>query len=379
MQCSHPLKAFKIGIHPSGKPKYMICSYKTNHVERRGQNWTACMSPDLSPFRDQSVRDFIEVPCGNCVSCRLNYSRVWADRCLLEAQYHSSAYFVTLTYSDRFVFRSQYVCDRTGEVLEALSLRKRDFQLFMKRLRKKFSDQKIRFFACGEYGSETFRPHYHAILFGLKLDDLNLYKRERGYNYYTSESLQDCWSKTVTPDFLNDYGDLQGFDEVPLNMSEFDNVRGDNTPLRLPIGHVIVCNVTWETCAYTARYVMKKLKGPEAEFYEDHNIEPPFTLMSRKPGIARQYYDDHPDLYKHAYINISTPDGGRKIRPPKYYDKLFDLDHPEASEKLREQRRRLAAEAKAAKLASTSLSYEDYLQVEEDALQDRIKALRRNL
>uniref|UniRef100_A0AAU8AU79 Replication initiator protein n=2 Tax=unclassified Microvirus TaxID=338099 RepID=A0AAU8AU79_9VIRU len=366
MQCTNPLKAFQIGYHPSGKPMYKICSYKVHHVEKRGDNWIPCFTPDLSPYREKSVREFIEVPCGNCSACRLNYSRQWADRCLLEANYHSSAYFATITYSDNFVPRSEYVCDRTGEVLEALTLRKRDFQLFMKRLRKKFSDQKIRFFACGEYGSETFRPHYHAIIFGLKLDDLQVYKRERGFTYYNSPSLQDCWSKDVSSQEL-------------VNSTNFSNIRGDNTPLRLPIGHIVVSEVTWETCAYTARYVMKKLKGPEANFYAEHCIEPPFTLMSRKPGIARQYYDEHPALFENAYINVSTPTGGRKIRPPKYFDKLYDLDFPEASAELKEQRRRLAAEAKAAKLASTSLDYESYLQVEQEALEDRIKALRRTL
>ncbi len=379
MQCTKPLKAFQIGFHPSGKPMYKICSYKVHHVEKRGDNWIPCFTPDLSPYREKSVREFIEVPCGDCIACRLNYSRNWADRCMLELEYCDSAYFATITYSDFWVPRSNYIASDTGEVLEALTLRKRDFQLFMKRLRKKFSDQKIRFFACGEYGSETFRPHYHAIIFGLKLDDLQVYKRERGFTYYNSPSLQDCWSRTVDLEDLYDGDSLLGFDEVPDDSSEFSNIRGDNTPLRLPIGHIVVSEVTWETCAYTARYVMKKLKGPEADFYAKHCIEPPFTLMSRKPGIARQYYDDHPDVFKNAYINVSTPTGGRKIRPPKYYEKLYDLDFPEASAELKEQRRRLAAEAKAVKLASTSLDYESYLQVEQEALEDRIKALRRTL
>ena len=156
---------------------------------------------------------------------------------------------------------------------------KRDFQLLMKRIRFKFSDDKIRFFMSGEYGSQTFRPHYHAILFGLHLDDLKPYKtvKEAGeyYTYYNSESLQECW----------------------------------------PYGYVVVGEVTWESCAYTARYVMKKLKGKEAKFYEEHNIQPEFTLMSRKPGIARRYYDEHPDIYEQDKINVSTPKGGKSFRP----------------------------------------------------------------
>lgn len=369
MGCSHPLKAFPIGVNPSGKTKYMITSYKVHHVECRRGNWYPCMSSDLSPFRDRSVSEFIEVPCGNCTACRLAYSRDWANRCSLELGYHKSAYFVTLTYSPDFVPRVDYIDGSTGELLEALTLRKRDFQLFMKRLRKRFSDQHIRYFAAGEYGSKTFRPHYHAIIFGLELDDLLHYKTVRlddgtCYSYYTSKSLSECWIHTHGRE----------------DSSEFSNIRGDNTPLiGQTLGFVVVGQVNWHTCAYTARYVMKKLKGPEAEFYRDHNIEPPFTVMSRKPGIARQYYDDHPDLYQHKFINLSTPEGGKKIMPPRYYDKLYDLDCPEDSKALKELRRRLAQERTAAKLAQTDFSYEEYLQVEEDALEDRIKSLRRNL
>ena len=123
---------------------------------------------------------------------------------------------------------------------------------------------------------------------------------------------------------------------------------------------------------------MKKLTGPEAEFYENFNIVPEFSLMSRKPGIARQYYEDHPDLYEHEFINISTEKGGRKFRPPKYYDKLFDLDCPEESAKLKAIRTKMADEAKKAKLQKTTLSYLDQLAVEERNQLARIKSLKRS-
>lgn len=56
------------------------------------------------------------------------------------------------------------------------TLRKRHYQLFFKRLRKWYG-KPIRYFGTGEYGSKTQRPHYHFIIFGLKLDDLKLYGR----------------------------------------------------------------------------------------------------------------------------------------------------------------------------------------------------------
>ena len=100
--------------------------------------------------------------------------------------------------------------------------------------------------------------------------------------------------------------------------------------------------------------------------------------MSRKPGIARQYYDDHPDLYEFEYINVKTETGGRKFRPPRYFDKLYDLDQPEASAALKETRRKMAEQAQQAKLSQTSLSYLDLLRVEEQAKLDGIKSLDRS-
>lgn len=243
------------------------------------------------PFPEEKI---VKLPCGQCSGCRIQYSREWANRCMLELQYHDSAFFVTLTYDDIHVPRSYYADPETGEAMTSLTLCKRDFQLFMKRLRRKFGDDHIRFFMAGEYGSNTFRPHYHAIIFGLHLDDLSLYKKSpQGFSYYNSPSLQACWSDPETGQAL---------------------------------GFAVVAEVTWETCAYTARYVMKKLTGKESEFYKTFNITPEFTLMSRKPGIARQYYDEHPDIYKKEFINVSTEKGGLKFKPPRYFDKLYDLE-----------------------------------------------------
>lgn len=357
MPCYHPLKAFPIGLTDAGKRKMKVTSYEVEAVYQMspGEPWYALSSPSRPPGCFRYSTQWVSIPCSRCIGCRMEYSRQWANRCMLELQYHDSSYFVTLTYNEEHVPRSYYGSPDSGEANPSLTLSKRDFQLFMKRLRKAFPDDKIRFFMCGEYGPTTFRPHYHAILFGLHLNDLVPFsKSEQGFVYYTSESLQRCWSVRPGKDSA-----------TPL--ANFD-----------PIGHILVANVTWETCAYTARYITKKLTGPAASFYSDFNIEPPFTLMSRKPGIARQYYDDHPDLYEFEYINVKTETGGRKFRPPKYFDKLYDIDYPEASAALKETRRKMAEEAQKAKLAQTSMSYLEYLQVEENAKLDAIKSLDRS-
>lgn len=92
--------------------------------------------------------------CGQCIPCRVNRRRVWAARLQLESFGHDASCFVTLTYSEDHLPVSG-------------SLVPRDLQLFLKRLRKAVSPARLRFFAVGEYGPQTFRPHYHAALFGL--------------------------------------------------------------------------------------------------------------------------------------------------------------------------------------------------------------------
>lgn len=353
MPCYHPLKAFCIGITLNGKQKMKVTSYEVESVYQMVPNGAWYCSGSLARNVYRVVTDFVTIPCSRCIGCRLEYSRQWANRCMLELQYHKSSYFVTLTYNEHFVPRSYYGNSDTGEALPSLTLRKTDFQKFMKRLRKAFPDQLIRFFMCGEYGPETFRPHYHVILFGLELDDLVLYKQSRGFSYYTSAKLQRCWSSLLTR-------------------------KQDGSPQYAEMGRCLIANVTWETCAYTARYITKKLTGPAADFYSDFNLEVPFTLMSRKPGIARQYYDDHPDVMEYEYINVKTDKGGRKFRPPKYYDVLFDAEEPERSAERKALRREMAEAAKVAKLSQTTMSYLELLQVEEDAKLDAIKSLDRS-
>lgn len=325
MSCYHPNNAVVLGVDADGKKKLRF------------------LGQDVSATLLYPGKEVIQVPCGQCIGCRIDRSRQWANRCMLELQYHDSAFFVTLTYDDFHVPKSYYPDPETGEAHTSFTLCKRDFQLWMKRLRKKFSDDKIRFFACGEYGSETHRPHYHVIVFGLHLNDLEKYKTARlgdsYYVYYNSPSLQETW----------------------------------------PNGFVVVGEVTWESCAYVARYVTKKLTGPQAEFYEKFNLVPEFSDMSRRPGIARQYYDEHgKEIYEHEYLNVSTPKGGKKFKPPRYFDRLFDIDCPGSLDELKARRKRNSQAAMQAKMKRTNLDPPEILKVEESAFQNKTKKLRRS-
>lgn len=351
------MKAFPTFISPeTGKQQYKIVPYETNHIYFDGSKFVGRYDKPLGGT--SAITDFVEIPCGQCIGCRLERSRQWANRCLLELQDHPEhpGYFVTLTYDDYHLPRSWYGDPHTGLASQAFSLCKRDFQLFFKRLRK-VTGQEIRYFGCGEYGPTTFRPHGHFDIFGLHLDDLTPLpgRSELGYQYYNSPTLDRVWS-------------------FPMR-DEFGNPMEDKPSLA---GFAVIGEITWETCAYTARYITKKLTGPEAQYYQFFNIEPPFSMMSLKPGIGRMYYDQHPDLYDHEYIHISTDKGGRKFRPPRYFDRLFDIDHPEESAQMKAFRKSAAEETKRLKLQSTGLDYLSMLQVQEDSLNGRIKSLLRN-
>lgn len=346
LACYHPLKAWHTGsFNPdTGKEILRITGYDVTYspVEYTGLGYGP-------------AQGYIEIPCGRCIGCRLEYSRQWANRCMLELGYHGSSYFLTITYDDLHVPRRYYADPDTGVAHPSLSLDKRDVQLFFKRLRKSFGECHIRYFGCGEYGPTTHRPHYHLIVFGLVLDDLEYYKRSQsGHAIYTSAKLDRAWWFPPRDD------------------------RGESYSSPSFAGRITVQEVTWECCAYTARYITKKLNGPEGKFYETFNIDPPFTLCSRKPGIGRQYYDDHmPGMMDVEYINVATPTGGRKFRPPRYYHRLYDEEYPEASAELKVTRKLMAEYRKQLKLENTDLNYIEYLSVEEAKLNERIKALKR--
>ena len=101
--------------------------------------------------------------------------------------------------------------------------------------------------------------------------------------------------------------------------------------------------------------------------------------MSRKPGIGRDYYDDHPDVYQHEFINVSTKDGGRKFRPPRYFDRLLEQDDPELFEQLKEQRKERAKETQNAKAAKSTMSFMQALEVAESNKLASTKKLKREL
>ena len=195
----------------------------------------------------------VQIPCGKCIGCRLEKSRQWAMRCTHEATLHKENCFLTLTYDN-------YHLDPSG------SLNVTDIQLFMKRLRKRFEGKKIRYFQCGEYGDLHQRPHHHVIIFGLDFHDKELAEIANTKNpLYTSNILSILW----------------------------------------PFGLHRIGSVTFESTAYVARYVLKKITGEEAENHYQGRL-PEYVTMSRRPGIAYGWIEKYKDdVYPHDYVIIS--------------------------------------------------------------------------
>lgn len=281
----------------------------------------------------------VVLPCGQCLECRLKYAAGWANRILMEAQYHEDSYFVTLTYDDEHVPVSH---TEDGELVYTLN--PKDLQDFIKRLRRDqeyHKDNKIRFYAVGEYGSSTHRPHYHAIIFGFKIDDLeSIGRNQHGTPLHDSKTVRRLWG---------------------LGLTEVDKL-------------------TWESAAYCARYTVKKLGKSETDFYEEMGLTPEFSRMSLKPAIGRQYLDDHMEqIYENDEIFISTAQGGRKVKPPRYYDQKFDDIYPEKMAQIKCNRKEVAEKAQKTRLSQYGGTYFELLAMQEEKVKAQNRKLRRNL
>jgi len=203
-----------------------------------------------------------QLPCGKCISCRLEYSRQWAQRCVHEASMYEKNCFITLTYND--------------ENLGDNRLDYTDFQKFMKRLRKKEPHLEISFFATGEYGELNKRKHWHAIIFNWEPPDkIHQFTTDRGDKVFTSTTLDTLWG----------------------------------------LGETKTGSVTIESAGYCARYAAKKLvHGKDQE----HNYNP-ISKKSSKHAIGKRWLEKHwEDVFNHGYL---VNHDGTKTGIPRYYEK----------------------------------------------------------
>ena len=276
------------------------------------------------------VKDFF-VPCGQCMGCKLERSRQWAIRCMHESSLHERNCFITLTYND-------------AHLPDFKNLEYSQFQLFMKRLRKKFDGKKIRFFMCGEYGDRKDRPHFHACLFGHDFDDKILYKQTAaGPNLYTSKTLDALWS------------DKKGV-----------------------IGFTTIGDVTFESAAYVARYIIKKGNGKNSSLdYQEIDVETgelfqktkEFNRMSLKPGVGSDFYKKwKSDMFPLDVCVVN----GVATKPPQYYFKKLKIEDPQTYEDICYARETRAKE-------NSADNTDERLYVKEAVLTAKITLLSREL
>lgn len=336
MTCYNPLRAFWTGEYTAAGKKEYIVGKDVDHIEFYNGSWHKVFSKEI--FKARPIRDYIEIPCGQCIGCKLDYAKSWADRCVMELDYHENNYFLTLTYDDEHLKYGYREDDQTGEIFEYPTLAYDDVTLFIKRLRKNKKLEDFRYYYCGEYGEKFDRPHYHMIAYGLPVSDFKFYKRtEQGDILYTSDELSSIWQN----------------------------------------GYVVVGEVTWKSCRYVAGYVQKKAYSTEAFLqYDLTGRERPKTHMSTKPAIGKRFYLDHRDeLYKLDHITIK----GIEIRPNRYFDKLLDIDDPDLLAEVKERKVSIAEDRQKIVLSNTSLDLDSQRKVEERKKKRQIKALKRDL
>lgn len=255
---------------------------------------------------------YIPVPCGKCASCKCDYSRDWSNRMILELQDHDQAMFLTLTYNDDHLPLSPQGYP---------TLVKRDVQLFFKRLRKYLGVQRIRYYLAGEYGSTTHRPHYHAIIYGIGINSFSdvVYRGQNklGHPFYTSPTLERIWSN----------------------------------------GFIVFSSVTWRTCNYVARYVLKK----QAEREDcDGVCLPPFNVSSRNPGIGMSRADQLLSS-GHSVFAVDGKDGIHNIPIPRSAIKRLKEIDLEKYAQICYNRSTIALEKLRSEAQASDLPYHDYL------------------
>lgn len=305
MPCNSPLEGWwSKSLHPTTGNRTVVFNRDAAYTDRK-----------------------VEVPCGQCIGCRIDKTSIWATRCVHETLMHETSYFVTLTYDE--------------EHLPAdLSVSIDEHQRFMKRLRKNTGQKNIRFYMCGEYGSKGNRPHYHYLLFGLELNDLEFWHPGRPNKHngermplYRSLTLENAWQHK---------------------------------------GFVTLGQVTVQSAQYVAGYVRKKITGKAIgkigenglkpyELYDSTSgliipRQPEFSVMSRNPGIGASFYEKYGDQIRRNDMCIIN---GKRVRVPRYYDERTKRDYPDIYERNKRKRVRKAKERKLSR--ERLYGREDYL------------------
>lgn len=280
MACFYPQTVYpSIEVNPSGK---------------RSATW--------NPHQGYEDRAYV-IKCGQCQGCRGSRALMWAARCHHEMSVHEDNCFLTLTY-DREHLPLNGTLDFTHH------------QLFIKKLRKHLTprnpharlySRRIKYYACGEYGETSLRPHFHTCLFNLDFEDKVLWKTQHGEKLFVSPTLNRIWGN----------------------------------------GRVVIGALNFASAAYVARYILKKITGPDAELHyqvqhpisgEIFEAEHERALISQ--GIGLSWLEKFSgDVYPQDFFHIN----GKKVAPPRAYDSWLEKNNPELLARVK-ARRNVSAE-----------------------------------
>lgn len=330
-----PYDSALVGKSP---PKHVLVREDDDHV-----SWVEDVFGVLPDDLDTGeVRPYQVIPCGQCMECRLKHSRMWADRCVCESLSYPEDHsvFLTLTFDDDHLVVPNTTLFKGHNMISpttgALTL---DFDVlsrFLKRFRKvcdKYikSYSGIRYYACGEYGSKRYRPHFHAILFGVSVDELQSVPFKANFQgdmLYQSQLVQEAW----------------------------------------PFGVNAVSSFNWQTAAYVSRYVTKKVRGKTAkEHYDRLGVVPEDSRMSRRPGLGYQFFMDHlEEISNYDHITLPAVKGHPHVSTtPRYFDKIWEkMDIDPLNLAKRKSNRSLVSEGRRnALLKNLGMSEEEYFGV----------------
>lgn len=307
---------------------------------------------NLENKKNGSVWQYQAIPCGHCYACQLRKSAEWATRIMLECQRHEHNYFITFTYNEESlpiattsIYNGQQwenPGDWTG------TLWPDDINRFLNSLRQDLKRNKhhtgVKYYYAGEYCPSSGRPHYHMILMNCPLDITQFYSFKQDPKtkklHWKSKELERLWNK----------------------------------------GFIDVGEVEWSSAAYVARYTMKKLtqESNKTSYYEQGKL-PEFVRMSRRPGIAAEYFNENLDkILRDESILMRNYHGDiASYKHPRAWDKKIKELYPEAWEMIKESRE--AAAKRSQELENDIANYTDLekLQIKAENIIRKTKLLPR--
>lgn len=350
MGCTRPqirLETKKRYKNAEGK----ICYKAELHWSEKGLPISRIIKNYDNLLKTGNYRKYDIIPCGKCIGCFLERARDKAVQLSLEKmnpEYkENESWFITLTYDDAYLPFHSTVDTETGEIYTGASIELKDIQNWIKKLRDNNPDKNIRYMCAREYGSQTLRPHYHIIVFGLPLDPELFVKVGNNANG------DPLWT---TPQLDNEISNICWSVRRPL---------GDRTAPMYRAGNVIVGEVTFQSISYVARYTMKKANKTYNDdwFYKSQGMD--IEGISQSQDLGKWYYDLHKhEIYENDYVPILGKNGNFS-RPPKSFDRLYKKEYPDKFEKVVQQRKEKMLTSMMQKESQTDMDFVSMLESEE--------------